>query len=319
MLPTTIVHRRSESPRAFTLVELLVVIAIIGVLIALLLPAVQSAREAARRTACANNLKQLGLGLVNYEHTFQAFPFACSWDRRTGTWGAMLLPFIEQIGVYNQFDFKRAMFTTPNKATATLPIAAFVCPSDSDASQAIMSQRCNCCEGGPVRSHVTWYPASMGPTHDDRCAFCPGGQGAYCCQGGNYGTNPPGAFAGMFGRVEVSIEARQVTDGMSNTILLGESIPSQCFHNTLYGKNFPIAGTQIPLNTMRDDVDANWNQDQLHQFNAHYEACGFKSRHPSGGQFAFADGSVQFLHTTIDFRVYNALGSRAGGEAIGER
>src|SRR5262245_37434001 len=95
--------------RGFTLVELLVVIAIIGILVALLLPAVQAARESARRVQCANNVKQVSLALFNYSTQQRTFPFAVSWDRNTGTWAAFILPFMERQAHFDLFDFTQSM------------------------------------------------------------------------------------------------------------------------------------------------------------------------------------------------------------------
>jgi hypothetical protein len=157
----------------------------------------------------------------------------------------------------------------------------------------------------------------MGPTSPDGCPFCPSGE-TYCCQGNNYGSNPKGAFTGIFGRVEVAIKPAAIRDGLSNTILIGETLPSHCFHNTAFGRNFPISGTMIPLNTMEGEgqVTPGMSQSDLHSKNQHNRVCGFKSRHFGGATFAMADGSVHFFSQSIDYRLYNGLGTRAGGEVV---
>jgi prepilin-type N-terminal cleavage/methylation domain-containing protein len=302
--------------RGFTLVELLVVIAIIGILVALLLPAVQSAREAARRMQCINNVKQVTLALHNYESSQKVLPFGTSWDRNTGSWASFILPYLERQAHFDLFDFKQSMEHANNLTAVTTPVNSYVCPSDAKLLDAIMGERCTCCGSSPPRAHVLWYAASMGPTAPDACPFCPGGAGSYCCQGANYGSNPPGAFVGLFGRVEVSIAFSEVRDGLSNTIMIGETLPKHCFHNTAFGRNFPVAGTSIPLGTMegKNDVTPGMNQSDLHSKNVHYRACGFKSQHSGGAVFGIGDGSVRFFPDSIDYQLYNALGTRAGGE-----
>ncbi|MSU76698.1 MAG: DUF1559 domain-containing protein [Gemmataceae bacterium] len=94
-----------------------------------------------------------------------------------------------------------------------------------------------------------------------------------------------------------------MTDGLSNTFMVGETLPKGCTFMGLYSQNFPLSGTSIPLNHMEDAVDTNW-----------YRTCGYKSEHLGGANFAMGDGSVHFVAQTIDYRVYNELGSRAGGE-----
>src|SRR5687767_8536224 len=132
MPPIAINLRRQPATRSgFTLVELLVVIAIIGILVALLLPAVQSAREAARRMQCGNNLKQLGLALLNYEAGQRVFPFGCGGAvghqryAQTGTWAAFILPQLEQQALYDLFDFKKHMNDPANQRAVSTIVPAF--------------------------------------------------------------------------------------------------------------------------------------------------------------------------------------------------
>ena len=307
--------------RAFTLVELLVVIAIIGILIALLLPAVQAARESGRRSQCSNNLKQIGIALHNYHGVHQCLPFGCGHADslpQTGTWAAFILPYIEEQKIYDQFNFRLAMNDPGNANAVQWIVATYICPSDAGASEAIFTT--HNLQLNPAVSIGLWYPVSIGPTMMDACPFCPNQNSTttnYCCQGWNFGTDPSsgvtpawpaGSTVGMFGRFWLpKIRFANVTDGLSKTLMAGETIPSHCTWNGAYNPNFPVSGTGIPINTMQSDDGSaqNWFID-----------CGFKSRHPAGATFIMGDGSVQFLVEEIDYQLYNNLGTRAGGETV---
>ncbi len=321
-------HKLDQSPfsgrPAFTLIELLVVIAIIGILIALLLPAVQAAREAARRMQCSNHLKQIGLAMHNYHSAVKTLPFGCAnWDgvyvdpvtgaRSYGaTWPAMILPYIEQQALYNLFDFKKHMRDQDPVALTTI-IETFICPSDPASGSPVITSTCQAGSSNPGTKLGLWYPGSIGPTFMDYGPFCPKAKNpwtctdpdSYCSQGCNFGSSgPPGNSVGMFGRWGRSFRFEDVTDGLSNTIMNGETLPKHCGWNGAYNSNFPVTGTSIPINTMEEKTDcSDW-----------YRTCGFKSKHPGGANFLLADGSVHFFAETIDFQVYNALGTRAGGE-----
>jgi len=303
----------------FSLIELLVVIVIIAILAAMLLPAAQSARESARRVRCSNNLRQIGVALRTYENTNEWFPFGGGWYQQTGTWAAAILPFMEEQKHFDRFDFDLSMAHADNLEAVTTPVPTLICPSDGSVRTAVMGHRCTCCGNSPGRAHLLWYPASMGPTKPDNCGgWC---TESYCCQGKNYGSDSSLTneyFVGMFGRIAAAVKSSHVLDGLSNTFLVGETIPSHCFHNTAFGRNFPVATTTIPLNTMigSDGQGDDWTQSQLHTGNPHWQACGFKSQHAGGVTFCMADGSVHFISETIDYRLYSALGTRAGGEPV---
>ena len=198
--------RNGKLRRGFTLVELLVVIAIIAMLVTLLLPAVQSARSAARRTQCKNNLRQLGLGILNYEsaHSSQpkyhdtAEPYF--YSKPGPTWSMAILPFAEEQALYDLFDFNKPLNDAANlQATQTIS-SVFVCPSATGASNPIFSDRADAAGNNPNPALGLFYPVSMGPTEPDACHFCPAGtRGAkdnYCCQGRNYGTTKLGGDLG---------------------------------------------------------------------------------------------------------------------------
>jgi prepilin-type N-terminal cleavage/methylation domain-containing protein len=309
----SITGQRSHAarPAAFTLVELLVVIAIIGVLIALLLPAVQAAREAARRSQCVNNLHQIGLAMHGFHDTNQRLPYAVI-DCCTpvgGTWTILIMPFMELQNLRDRFNLKKTMTDPYHKDAILIPVPTFICPSDADPTDAILGKRY---PHNAERMLGLWYPVSMGPTQPDACPFCPDPQAGpknWCCQGNNYGTNPPGNSVGMFGRhILPKVNFKKVTDGLSHTIMNGETLPRHCIFNGAYATNFNVYPTTIPINTMEDDkgISGLW-----------FRTCGFKSVHPGGANFLMGDATVQFLSEEIDFRLFNNLGTRAGGETVG--
>ena len=312
---------------AFTLVELLVVIAIIGILVALLMPAVQNAREAARRMQCSNNLKQLGLGLHNYHTANGQFPFGSTYTqtqststKHTVTWATAVLPYIEQQNLYDLFDFTVPITHANNTPALTTKVEVFTCPSDPASRKGVLPARCQCCPGSPETSMALWYPASVGPAYDANCKFCDDktpDKDNYCCQGKNYGQDGDGP--GMFYRWPISVTIDEVRDGTTNTIMLGETLPEQTIHNMAFCANMPLGQTNIPMNrfTPQDDMPVVGASDSAnHGTNPYFETLGFKSRHPGGAMFALGDGSVRFMNEIVDFQLYNELGTRSGGEVV---
>lgn len=310
--------------RGFTLVELLVVIAIIGILVAMLLPAVQSAREASRRTQCANNLKQVALSLHNYHDTHAALPFGNAYPSVDAafSWAAMILPHIERLPHYELFDFNRDAAHASNAQAIRTSVATYVCPSDPAGSTPLLPARCTCCGfGSAYTSHGLWYTASMGPVQCDSCDMCPNKTPSntnYCCQGTNCGKD--GTAPGMFHRWPKSVRFHDANDGLSNTILVGETLPNQNIHNAAFTRNMSLSYTNVPINTMakKSEMPVNGLDDAtLHGRNPHARVNGYKSMHSgNGAQFALSDGSVRMIRANIDFKLYNELGTRAGGEAL---
>jgi len=255
----------------FTLVELLVVIAIIGVLIALLLPAVQQAREAARRMSCSNNLKQLGLAVHNYHDTFGTLP--SGWIEANGdmlhSWGTLVLPFIEQDNLYENMkpDFgNQESDNGVDKAGALLD--AFRCPSSNL----------------PERS-------------DD-------GYGT-----SNYNANFGGTFVadtdegGLF-KPNSGFRFRDITDGTSNTILIGEVEGDSRTDNAGFPVWAQISGSG---SARRWQVASYGHINKPINFGLTASGCeagecdeSYQSRHPGGAQFVLADASVRFIPETIE-------------------
>jgi prepilin-type N-terminal cleavage/methylation domain-containing protein len=313
-------NQRHTQRTAFTLVELLVVIAIIGVLVALLLPAVQAAREAARRMRCSNNLKQIGLALHNYEDTHKRLPYGtpgCCTPNGSN-WVVSIFPFIEYGNLYDKLDLSGNFKTTPQNATVIGQVdklQAFICPTDPAARKPVEARYSH----NITPAHMLWYPTSMGGTHMDQCPFCPDTTPSstnWCCQFYNFGTQTPagvfpGEFSGMFGRAALAIRMGEVTDGLSNTWMVGETLPGHCTFMGVFSQNFPTSGTSIPLGIMEDR-----GVGKPGEGTAWFRSCGYKSLHPAGSNFCLGDASVRFIMNGIDYRLYNELGSRAGGEAV---
>lgn len=294
---------------AFTLVELLVVIAIIGVLIALLLPAVQQAREAARRMSCSNNQKQLALSLHNYHDTIRSFPPLVVKPNPTTTpawaWSALILPMLEQGNIHEQLQVGKLTLTDSAATTAGKNILgqtleAYTCPSDARAAD--VSPRAV----SGVKLGLSSYPAVNGT--GPRCYYYDQGATIHA--------------SGVFTDRVKGYSFRDITDGSSNTMLIGErhdKIPG--FVNETYTQwagttsaemddsgyygSLEVAGcTGFPMNEWED---TNWQY-------RHW----FRSLHPGGAMFSFADGSVHFLSETIDMTTYQNLSNRFDGKTLGE-
>jgi prepilin-type N-terminal cleavage/methylation domain-containing protein/prepilin-type processing-associated H-X9-DG protein len=311
---------RARSRPAFTLIELLVVIAIIGVLIALLLPAVQQAREAARRISCNNNLKQVGLALHNYAEAHGVFPpgYSSLWKRDGSdpgyadddvgpgwAWGSMILPQLEQSSLWSSINFSLTM-TYPQNNTAQLSrINTYLCPSDTTRITV------------PVRDGTntqTIYTV---------------GTGNYV---GMFGTgeigDAPGAGKGMFYRNSRTTFA-DLQDGSSQTLAVGERS-----HNLSYvtwtgravgGYLFKTSSFEGGTDQFAVDPEESFTMvlgpvglEDLPRTPNHPRAHveDYWSRHPGGVNFLFGDGSVRFVKNTIAPTVYQALATRSGREVV---
>jgi prepilin-type N-terminal cleavage/methylation domain-containing protein/prepilin-type processing-associated H-X9-DG protein len=321
---------------AFTLVELLVVIAIIGVLVALLLPAVQTAREAARRSSCTNNLKQLSLAMLNYEDSFKALPggvgrYGCCW----GTWVVRVLPYFEQgalANLYTNSDGTDASGQRYNGATnqnvTTKRIKTLTCPSDFP--------------GNPVITGVAYtnhnYGVNYGNTSFFQTPLTSGGIttqfmgapfSAYTGSTGGDGPINAGAVSGfgdLYGR---PVRLAEVTDGTSNTMMAAELIQGQS--NALHGFLWWGGGTGfvtfMPPNSSLPDILVGGTCVPSDKRNppctttgttVTARMAGARSRHPNGIEAAFCDGHVSFIANNISFATWNAVGTSQGGEGTND-
>jgi prepilin-type N-terminal cleavage/methylation domain-containing protein/prepilin-type processing-associated H-X9-DG protein len=376
------IRSRSKVRLAFTLIELLVVIAIIAVLIALLLPAVQSAREAARRAQCVNNLKQLGLGHLNFESSNGWFPpdvdyltppylpdldpsvtgFGANGQENAGNF-MRVLPYMEQQNVYNLVNFNRGAFdqvnVPPIVGTGTLyPVGvgqlsayntvmnAFICPSSPAPSSISYYNTCWSSYGNgsspPIPSPPTqiWGRTDYFPTcgfHGSLLAAL-GFPPAYVTAFGNdsgaiANLSTSNATTGLVNTPVPHVRIASITDGTSNTIMLGEDAGRPVGYNharqiyTQHGG--PVDGVLNPT----DYGGGAWADPYSYAHLCGSTADGIRchggiclincssnnelySFHPGGVNTLFCDGSVHFLKESMDPRVIVSLITRAGGEIV---
>jgi prepilin-type N-terminal cleavage/methylation domain-containing protein/prepilin-type processing-associated H-X9-DG protein len=295
----------------FTLVELLVVITIIGILIALLLPAVQAAREAARRMQCTNNLRQWGLAMANYESQYSVFPYGVRHAYgSSGTVGNIrytfvpaLWPFMEQLNLYEKFDFKVGFYSTANLALEAVQVPAYYCPTDRQG----------------VWAAVEVTGAVYGP----RC------RGNYVVNWGYcdyYQTAPTGYKIGPFGPGRQRAAA-DIKDGLSNTMFMGEVI--QTTNDTDYDFRSDFFNDDIGAAQFMSYYTPNSGVDTLDfcsttatdaimpcttTTTTYYVAS--RSKHSGGVNIGFGDGSGHFISDSITASVWRALSSMAGDETV---
>ncbi len=305
--------RSSAIRRGFTLIELLVVIAIIAVLIGLLLPAVQAAREAARRAQCVNNLKQLGIATHNYMDIHGIFPSQVggvpTWflqsDYRT-SWMVQILPMMEQTNLFNAYNFvaDRAAYSYANTTVMATPLATFNCPSYAGPMLQQGQSDWNGFAGTIGAEMKLWWIAGTcykGNLGDNQTTSAfPGSANGY----GDLRNGQPTA-TGIFWRAQMVVPIAAVTDGTSNTLLTGEALPNTCNWNAWSESNSSVATTSLPINQ------------KVNKSRSNPGFCyGFRSQHPGGMNVGFCDGSVRFLKETINRPVYMAISTRAGGEVV---
>ena len=299
----------SRAVRAFTLIELLVVIAIIGVLVALLLPAVQAAREAARRTQCVNNLKQIGLALHNYESVHQTLPpgYVSNFDS-TGTdlgpgwgWAAMMLPQFEQTTTYSAINFSLNVEVPANLTARLVIVGNFLCPSDRvEPSWAAVDR--DLLTGAPKREICRVAPSN------------------YVGMNGVGEPGPDGEGV-LFRNSRVAF--RDITDGLSQTLAIGErshllgvatwtgAVTGALLYDDdgdKIGRTTLETGPGMVLGHSGEGSGPGSNRSEPNQFYSMHAGRGVN--------FLFADGHVAFLKSSMNYQAYVALSTRSRGEVI---
>lgn len=337
-------RRDAATCHGFTLVELLVVIAIIGILVALLLPAIQAARESARRAQCLNNLKQIGLACLNFENSHKKLPPGSYYplfnDAKPpgGNYLTEIMPFMELQTIVDGIDRSQFFASAVNAPVIrNLIIPQLICPSDKDESP--LATAVEPSGRNPQQAQKTWYTGSMGTTIPDSVSLLsslsisgndttgganlppPAKLAVGCDFGGprEFNCAPCRARAnvtcsdndfcgGLICREYEGVKIRKAKDGVSKTFLAGETIPSHIIFNSVFSENFVVSSTLTPINLFESD---NFAQRQPRTYPL---TSGFKSWHPGGAHMLFGDGSARLISEGIDYFVWNAYGSRSGGE-----
>ncbi len=301
--------RHSARFRGFTLIELLVVISIIGVLVALLLPAVQSARESARRAQCVNNLKQIGLALHIYEGAQRVLPpgYISTFDA-TGTdlgpgwgWASMILPQFEQAALYSAVNFSSGVEAPGNSTARLVNVGGFLCPSDRVEPSWPAVDR-DLLSGAPLRVICQIAPSN------------------YVGMNGISEPGPDGE--GLFFR-NSSVAFVDITDGLAETLGVGErshflgpatwtgSVTGALLYDDdgdSVGAAVIESGPGMVLGHSGEGAGPGANRSEPNQFYSLHAGRGV--------DFLFADGHVAFLKSTMNYKIYLALSTRAGGEVV---
>ena len=296
----------SDRRGAFTLIELLIVIAVTGILVGLLLPAVQAARESARRTQCASHLKQLGVALANYHDVHASLPSGylssvSSGGADTGPgwgWAALSLPFLEETTLWATIDFRQPIESSNNAARKQL-IATMLCPSNEV-------------------SEPTWPAEVRDAAGNPVSLICDVALAAYVGMIGSTDANVQGD--GLFFR-NSHVRFRDITDGCAQTIAVGERA-YRLGEGTWVGA---VTGAKMFPDDDEGEIAVPHLKPSSAMVLSHAglgngpnsptsEINQFYSLHGGGANYVFADGHVAFLSETIDYQTYRTLATRAGGE-----
>ncbi len=280
--------RSQRASKGFTLIEMLVVIAMISVLIALLLPAVQQAREAARRTECKSNLMQIGFALFNYHQAHTVFPPGVVnatgpiQDNQQGyhySWTVQLLPQLEQNNLYQKLDFSQSIYSTNNTNwTDEYQLQVFTCPSDPDSAGDI-----------PISCYAACHNDAEAPIDVD--------------QNGTFFLNS-------------SVSLDDITDGSSYTIAVGEKVFSEFTENWAWGTAATLRNTGQADVAPPSIADGELDGEATKVGNQLNQVGGFSSHHLGVINFCMADGSVRSIIEKLDKKLWPRLGNRADGEVL---
>lgn len=298
----------------FTLVELLVVIAIIGVLIALLLPAVQAAREAARRTECSNNLKQYGLAFHNRHDVHGKLPIGASENLRQ-TWVIHMWPFLEQNNVADAYNYNAHFYQSPNIVTnsangvTATRLKVYKCPSDP---------------GADLWKGDQYWRARLNYAVNYGNFTIPNGSSTNGAGKAPFGYDGPN---GAFSEASRASRLADFTDSTSNTLIMAEircalsetdaDMRGDVLNDDAAGGGFMTIRT--PNSSTNDIMQSGWCISKAAQglpCSTGNQDFASRSQHPTGVQVLFADGSAHFIAETIDLATWRALGSMQGGEVV---
>jgi type II secretory pathway pseudopilin PulG len=298
--------------RAISLIEVLVAISIVGMLLALLLPAVQAAREAGRRTQCQNNLHQLSVAADGFHTSQSRYPpgqlfgsFGSGPDSRAWSWLAQILPFIEHRDLYVLGHVRDG--TLRKSVASSLAVNIYLCPTAASPGEGPRVDAGNLL-GFPVGRST--YKAVSGANWGDDTSLWPGTVFSFATSWRNKGTN--GSYDGLDNGDGIMFRSDyrsrrckdMIHDGTSQTFLIGEDVPDENAWLSWPYANNAYGTCAIPPN-LRPRSPGNWG-----------ETWGFRSRHPGGLQFVVADGSVRFVNDAIDLAVYRAIATIAGEEVL---